>query len=495
MSTAEIPATPTPTPTFAIVGAVNHGKSSVVSTLAENDQVRISAMPGETVENQRFELRDLFVFYDTPGFQNAFAALTQLAPAAQAAEPLAVFREFLERQRGQPAFDAECRLLQPIVEGAGILYVVDGSEPVLDFHVAEMEILRLTGQPRLAIINRTSADDHVADWKRRLALHFNAVREFNAHHATFADRVELLETLAGIELAWKPKLLGAITLLREEWAGRLEEGAEIIVELLIDALTHREIADEPPTSHPGQAASPTATAHLAEDLKSRFRQAIRERETRAHRGLIQLFGHRRVRPDDSDAPVFDSDLFSEDTWRLFGLDTRQLITAGAVGGAAAGAGIDVLTAGHTLLAGALIGGVVGAASALAVGTRQPELKVTLPGLGQRFRVGGRALRVGPYSAVNFPWILLDRALGVFAYVVHRAHARRDEAVLRSTVLQSVMESAGLSTARWEDGRRRSCEHVFGQVRRGKLNPEDRRTLREEVRAQLEILASTRLPVA
>ena len=40
------PAMSEPTPTFAIVGAVNHGKSSVVSTLAENDQVRISSSAG-----------------------------------------------------------------------------------------------------------------------------------------------------------------------------------------------------------------------------------------------------------------------------------------------------------------------------------------------------------------------------------------------------------------------------------------------------------------
>src|SRR5882757_5596478 len=119
------------TPTFAIVGAVNHGKSSVISTLAENDQVRISSMPGETVQCQRFELLDLFVFYDTPGFQNALEALPELAPAAHAREPLAVFREFIARHGGHTEFEAECLLFDPIVSGAGVVYVVDGSEPLL----------------------------------------------------------------------------------------------------------------------------------------------------------------------------------------------------------------------------------------------------------------------------------------------------------------------------------------------------------------------------
>ncbi len=255
------------TPTFAVVGAVNHGKSSVVSTLSENDQVRISSMPGETVECQRFELADLFAFYDTPGFQNAREALPELAPAASASNPLSVFRDFIDRHRRNPAFEAECLLFQPLVDGAGLLYVVDGSEPVLEIHAAEMEILRLTGQPRLAIINRTGTDNHVQDWKRRLGLHFNAVREFNAHHATFADRVELLETLAGIEQSWKPKLLRAVGVYRDEWERRLDDCAEIIVELLADALTHQEVASV-------SDASKARRATAAEELKARFIQTL-----------------------------------------------------------------------------------------------------------------------------------------------------------------------------------------------------------------------------
>ncbi|MGE3309635.1 MAG: GTPase/DUF3482 domain-containing protein [Limisphaerales bacterium] len=474
------------TPTFAVVGAVNHGKSSVVSTLSENDQVRISSMPGETAECQRFELADLFAFYDTPGFQNAREALPELAPAASAPEPLALFRDFIARHRGDPAFEAECLLFQPLVDGAGLVYVVDGSEPVLEIHAAEMEILRLTGQPRLAIINRTGADNHVQDWKRRLGLHFNAVREFNAHRADFADRVELLETLAGIEQSWKPKLLQAVAVYRDAWEQRLDDCAEIIVELLADALTHREVE----TIHD---ASPSRRASAAKALKARFIAALGEREAKAHRAIIRLYGHRRIRPDTSDVlPALDADLFSNDTWRAFGLDERQLVAAGAIGGAAAGAGVDVLTAGHTLLAGAGIGGALGAASAFFLGRRRPELKVTVPGLGQKLRFGGSALSVGPYPAVNFPWILLDRAFGMFGYVINRAHARRDDATISSTAMKGMLEEAGLSCARWDNASRRECEKAFGLIRRGKMLPADRASLRDRIRGRLEELAKARL---
>ncbi|MCA1787416.1 MAG: 50S ribosome-binding GTPase, partial [Desulfobacteraceae bacterium] len=35
-------------PEFAVLGHPNEGKSSVVSTLAEDDQIRVSPVPGET---------------------------------------------------------------------------------------------------------------------------------------------------------------------------------------------------------------------------------------------------------------------------------------------------------------------------------------------------------------------------------------------------------------------------------------------------------------
>ena len=475
-----------PTPTFAIVGAVNHGKSSVVSTLAENDQVRVSSMPGETVECQRFWLLDLFVFYDTPGFQNAIEALPALAPAAKAREPLAVFRDFIARHRGQPEFDAECLLFTPIVEGAGVVYVVDGSEPLLEIHAAEMEILRLTGQPRLAIINRTGSDDHMADWKRRLGLHFNAVREFNAHHATFADRIELLETLAGIEQSWKPKLMRAVTIYREEWEARLDDCAEIIVELLIAALTHQEVAASPELK--------TRRVALGEELKQRYVQAVKAREAEAHRGIIRLFGHSRVKTEEAATQLFDADLFSDETWRAFGLDEMQLVAAGAIGGAAAGASVDVLTVGHTLLAGAAIGGALGAAGAFLFGKQRPELKVRVPGLTQKWKVGGSALRVGPYGAVNFPWILIDRALGTFAYVSNRAHARRDEATIDSVQMKVALNAAGFSTARWDEAQRRECERIFAMIRKGKAGREQRDALHRILRARLGEVSAAHVAV-
>jgi hypothetical protein len=478
-------------PSFAVLGAVNHGKSSVAATLAENDRVRISAMPGETVECQRFSLGELFVFFDTPGFQNAREALAELRPAAQAADPLALFAAFIARHRDEPEFDAECRLFEPVVHGAGIVYVVDGSRPVLDIHLAEMELLRLTGAPRLAVINPTAGEDHVAEWRRRLGQHFNAVRDFNAMRAGFAERIELLETLAGIEQAWKPALMQGVQLLREERRARLDDAAQRIVDLLAELLQHRETADAPEAGEDAQA--------LAEALKQRYLAALSEREARAHAALIELFGHHLVKAGTLPSHLFGDDLFSEATWSLLGLDGRQLLAAGAMAGAAVGAGADLLSAGHTLLAGSAIGAAVGAAGALALGKRRPEVAIGLPSGGlpgplgalwpDRVKLGGRGLVVGPYAALNFPWIVLDRALGTLAHVMQRSHARRDETTLQAEDLRRLLSDSGLASAGWSDADRRACERAFGKLRRGSIDAADRAALHEAIRRRIDALAA------
>jgi hypothetical protein len=68
-----------------------------------------------------------------------------------------VVRTFVEVHRRQSQFADECELLEPILNGAGILYVVDGSVPYGEEYEPEMEILRWTGQPSMALINPIGA--------------------------------------------------------------------------------------------------------------------------------------------------------------------------------------------------------------------------------------------------------------------------------------------------------------------------------------------------
>ena len=130
----------------------------------------------------------LYTLVDTPGFQRARAVWAWLRERETTAD---------QRPRARaPVPDHACRhrqfpdereLLAPVMEGAGILYVVDGSVPFGPEYDAEMEILRWTGQPRLALINPIGEADHVEAWRTALGQYFSVVRVFDAVTADFRN--------------------------------------------------------------------------------------------------------------------------------------------------------------------------------------------------------------------------------------------------------------------------------------------------------------------
>ena len=261
-------------------------------------------------------------------------------------------------------------------------------------------------------------------------------------------------------------------------AGSNGDSAEIILDLLWESLRYREASG--PTEH---AARPGVS------LGAEFEAALYGPCERARSaGSYTHYRHvhdRLVKAQADSEHLLADDLFSEETWRLFGLNTGQLVVAAGASGALAGAGADMLAAGHSLGLFALIGGALGAGGALVAGKQRPELSVDvrrasrLPRsfasiLPARFQLSGRVLVVGPYQAINFPWILLDRAIGVFSYVVNRAHARRDEVTLRSTVLQPALERHAILTGRWPEEDRKAWERFFAAIRKDKVTREQRK---------------------
>ena len=116
---------------FAVVGHPNEGKSSVVSTLAEDDTVPVSSLPGETQSCQTYPVivdgRTIVEFIDTPGFQNPRHTLAWLEDCA--ADDEEAVKAFRAAHRNRPEFRHEIELLEPIKGGAGIIYIVDASRP------------------------------------------------------------------------------------------------------------------------------------------------------------------------------------------------------------------------------------------------------------------------------------------------------------------------------------------------------------------------------
>jgi len=406
---------------FAVVGHPNEGKSSVVSTLAEDDTVPVSSLPGETQSCQTYPVivdgRTIVEFIDTPGFQNPRHTLAWLEDCA--ADDEEAVKAFRAAHRNRPEFRHEIELLEPIEGGAGIIYVVDASRPLRRDDIAEMEILRRSGRPRLAIINFKEHDDqYLAEWKGAFRRNFNAVRVFNAHRATYAERIALLETLKNIDQDWQPAMDQVIGAFRRDWQKRLAGTVDLIIELLEKSLRHVAVAEY--REQDKDAAE--------ERLKERFCGDLGELEQAFHERIRRLFKHNIFRYQPPPNSALRENLFSERVWKVLGLDRAQLTWAAALAGGAAGAGLDVAFTGISAGVFTATGALIGALTAYFGGENLARVKRVGPslfGVPLFPRLGKTELKIGPLHNLQFFFVLIDRVLIFFSYVINWAHGRRE----------------------------------------------------------------------
>ena len=438
-------------PEFAILGHPNEGKSSVLSTLAEDDSVRVSPIPGETTECRSFPViiddREVLRFTDTPGFQNPARVLSEMKRRTEIGEsPLSEFRKFAE---SIPELHDDHELLGPVERGAGIIYVVDGSRPVRNVDKAEMEILRLTGKPRMAIINcKEHNSEHLEAWKSEFRKNFNSNRVFNAHRATYAERISLLEALKSIDQDWQEPLSQVVAAFRKDWSARNATAVDIIIGLLTDCLS-LQLSEN--------VGSEKEAAQCREKLFNTYSETLGRKEKIAHEQIRGLFKHNIFQYELPPHSVLHADLFDERTWQLLGLTRKQVVIAGGLGGAAIGAGLEMATLGHSLGIFTAAGTVVGALGALFGGE-------TFSGRAQLMGIplGGERVQVGPAKSIDLLFVLLNRSLLYYRHTINWAHGRRDYDKASQPLL-TTGSSQGF-TGRWSTGNIKICHDFFKEAR-------------------------------
>jgi len=429
-------------PEFAVVGHPNEGKSSVLSTLAEDDSVRISPMPGETRECQTFPVIidgvEIIRFVDTPGFQNPQKTLRWMQEYE--GDDTKLIHHFLEAHQDNSDFHDDCSLLQPLVRGAGIIFVVDGSRPLRNMDKAEMEILRLTGCPRMAIIN--CKDDETAwlgKWQQEFRKHFNAIRLFNSCRATYRERIALLESLKSIDQELQPALDTVVTAFKEDWRSRNRQVAEYLLDFLEKGLGY---------SRSVSVASETDDVAVREKLFREYEKYLRKLEQKCQVRIRSLYKHNIFTVELPEHSILQEDLFADKTWEFLGLSSSQLILAGAMGGAVVGAGLDVAAAGISFGIFSAIGGIVGAAGTALKGKEYLTDKRLLG-----IRLQNEQLQVGPVKNIQLLFVLLDRQLLFYRHVINWSHGRRDYDTM--TTGENIA-----FTANWEKADRDICSRFF-----------------------------------
>ena len=451
------------TPVFAVVGHPNKGKSSIVATLAHDDRVAISAQSGTTRVTESLHISigsASFTLIDTPGFQRPARALHWLQQHASNAEQRqAAVRKFIEDPGCQKEFPDEVQLLSPIVNGAAILYVVDGSRPYGPEYEPEMEILRWTGQPSMALINPIENENHIEPWTQALSQYFKVVKVFNAMQADFEKQLAILETFSYLKEGWKASIMPLIAEYRSHRSRQEEQSLQVLVELLTDLCSYQLSR---PVLNKNQARA------LQSTLETYYFNQMKQREAKAHEALKRIYRYRNLDSTIYDLS-FEDNLFDTEKWIIWGLNRKQLATAAAIAGAAAGAMVDVSLAGHSFLLGTVGGGLLAGGSAWFGADRIADYKIKgLP-------VGGYEARQGPVRNRNFPYVILGRYLFLNQALRQRNHAQRDTLQIEEGNLSAMLEQ--LTAAQ-----RKALHGAFGKLSRQKQVDDLAALLRSLLRA-------------
>lgn len=443
-------------PRLAIMGHPNAGKSSVVATLTENDRIAIDKRAGTTTESDVYPViidgQTIIEFIDTPGFQNpsailewfqANAGLTDLAGA------------FIQAHRHDPLFAHDCALLEPVAAGAGIILVVDGSKRIKEKDRIEIELLRLTARPRMAILNNlTNQPRHMHQWQDTLCKAFNSVREFNAHRATYAERIKLLRALKSIDQRWERRLEQTIEAFERDWERRTDQAATTILELLRDSLSFsysESFKDKRLVFKSGQDRAKA-------QVMAGFGNGLRALEHEAQQQIRANFRHNVW--DLAPNSILGQDLLSEEVSKALGISRGQLAMAGAAAGAASGVTIDIAAAGTSLGAAALLGAAAGGVLGFMGGNALAKLDIEK-------RAGTQRYTAGPVTNPKFPFILLDRIILYSARAMNWSHGRQaaDEAA-PDRVPDREIAAQGFTEA-LSSQEQRVLAKFFAAARRGK----------------------------
>ncbi len=421
-------------PVFAVVGHPNKGKSSVVAALTQNDQVKISPLSGTTRVSQRFALKldnkIVFELVDTPGFQRANKCLAWLNDGEVTADQRPVrVNAFLDKFTGQSGFLDEVELLTPIMQGAGIIYVIDGSLPYSPEYETEMEILRWTGSARLALINPIGGDHYVEQWRQALNQYFSLVRVFDPLHASFDQHLQLLRTFGQLDTQKTAAFDHAIKELERYRQLKLQQAARIIVENL-----HRLITFQQSSSRLENLVKEKLAAVMPDEIAG-FNQQLNKMEREGQQQLEALFLYHQLEADISRLQVHQSELMDETQWSLWGLDKKQLILVSAGAGAAIGLLADAGLGGASLMTGAVGGGLVGGLSGW---FGMDWLKDKLPAW---LTFNKETHLLGPVNDPNFSFVVLGRALSHARAMLVRSHADQNKLTINHAQVNAMQSLA------------------------------------------------------
>jgi hypothetical protein len=364
---------------LSLISHTNVGKTTLARTLLKRDvgEVRDAAHVTEAAEGYTLietAEGDVLELWDTPGFGDSARLLRRLR---RSGDPLGWFlTQVWDRFTDRPFFGSQRAIANVRDTADVVLYLVNASEdPAAAGYVgAEMEILGWTGKPVLVLLNQLGppqAVDAEARETARWSTHLSACKAvhdtlaFDAFARCWVQEQSLLERIgatlppdrragfARIATAWNARNIevfdASMQVLARHLAGTAADRAEVPVRSLGEA-ARGWLGD---LARGEQRAEPALGA-AQETMARRLDTAVRQSTTE----LIALHGLSGRAAEE----------ISQRMGSAYMVDAaadvaKASMIGGAVSGALGGLAADLAAGGLTFGAGALIGGLLGAAGA------------------------------------------------------------------------------------------------------------------------------------
>ncbi len=339
----------------AVVGHANAGKTSLMRTLLRDTEFgEVADQAGTTrhVEGSALLIDETnsLALFDTPGLEDSIRLFHILSGyfADQSVDGIERLQYFLAHLSEYPELEQEAKVLRTLLNNDLIFYVIDLREPVLGKYRDELQILSYGAKPIIPVLNFTKqGGDNLEQWKTQLArLNFHAVVSFDNVHFNFSDEMKIYQKMQTL-LADKEELLQNFINQRQiQWSERFNAAREIVANLFVESACVR--------------FKTVNSEQEIEQATLKLQQVVRKAESKCVRRLLKLYQFRKGDLENSELPVeqggWQLDLFSADNLQEFGIK----LTGNIAKGAGLGVAIDLVTAGMTLGAAAVTGGIVGA---------------------------------------------------------------------------------------------------------------------------------------
>jgi len=390
---------------IAVVGHTNTGKTSLLRTLTrDQDFGAVKDAPGTTRQVQSavamLDHKVALTWYDTPGLEDSVAlrdwidGLPEQRDRLEGADRIDLF---LADQQARLQFEQEYRVLAQVMRCDALLYVIDARDPVMAKHRDELYILQACARPVLPVLNFVASPDaDIEPWTHTFARHaMHIYLAFDSVSPPIHGQQMMYDTLGQLLGQHRTTLNG----LAQQAVNARRERIMAAVGLLADVCV--EVASV-------HTVSKNDASHIEQAIIQQQNQvrALEEQFVDRILTLYQFSSQDYLPPTQGWVDgQWSTDLFSARTLTDLGIDLGK----GAAIGAAAGAAVDIMSAGLTLGTGTLIGAAAGSAWQ-GVGRWGKDLKSKL--------AGERTLQVSD----NVLIALATRNIRLIAALEQRGHA-------------------------------------------------------------------------